>query len=337
MKSFLYRLAIFLAIQATIAALLYRNSLNEPLYGFMSAFEDKIDLLENHDEPNLIIVGGSNIIFGIDSEVMEDQVGMPTINAGLHAGLGLQFFLNIAEKYARPGDIIVLIPEYPLLSSRLYPSEECSQELIRHSRSGWQYLLETPGFDVQKYIDERGLAEFAYNMQKGCKYYGTDRLRRRREDALRPGEYSRLNFNNYGDFVGHHGQPQADELRDIDRRYYFFPSYYAKTTAAINDCARACKAKGARMYFAYCPIPECVYDRSRVSINRAHRYLRENLDIPILHGPRKTLYPESSFYDSTCHLNESAKHERTMLVANELKRRFEMIAIRKERKKSKLR
>ena len=298
----------------------------------MAAFEDKIELLENHDEPHLIIVGGSNIIFGIDSEILEEEIGLPTINAGLHAGLGLQFFLDIAEEYARPGDVIILVPEYPLLSSRLYPSDQCSQELIRQSRTGWQHLLKNPGFDLKKFIDERGLAEFAYRMQTGFKYYSADWCRKHRENAMLPGAYSRLNFNDNGDFIGHHGQPQADDLRDIHRRYYFFPSYYAETTAAINECARACEAKGAKMYFAYSPIPHSVYDRSEDSVNRAHRYLTENLEIPILHGPRKILYPESCFYDTSCHLNESTKQERTRIVASELKRRFAVIARREKRR-----
>ena len=175
MKRFLIRITIFLAIQFVIAACLYLNSLNQSQLGFMAVFDDKLKMLQDRDQPHLILIGGSNILFGIDSEQLENQIGMPTINAGLHAGLGLLLFLDIAESYVQPGDVIVLIPEYPLLSSRLYPTEECSQELLRQSRGGWKYLVRSPGFDLKEFVDSRGLAELAFNLQSGMKHHSLER------------------------------------------------------------------------------------------------------------------------------------------------------------------
>lgn len=336
MQKFLHQVAIFLAIQLLIASVFYWNSFNMPQYGFMAAFEDKIKLLEEHDEPSLILIGGSNLIFGMDSSILEQEIGLPTINTGLHAGLGLQFFLDMAEKYARPGDVILLSPEYPLLSSRLNPSEQCSHSLIRQSPTGWRHLLSNPGFDLKGFVDNRGLNEIAFHLQSGMKHYDGRRAVDRRKNALEPGAYSRLNFNANGDFVGHHGQPQADELRDINRRFYFFPSYYAKTTAAINTCAEAVEAKGAKMYFSYSPIPESIYERSQNALAKAHEYLQQHLSIPILHTPQQTLYSESCFYDTSCHLNETTKYERTRLIANRLKRQF-MVLSHQQNRRSKLR
>ena len=326
MQTFLTRLTIFLAIQFVIAACLYLNSLNKSQLGFMAVIDDKLQMLEERDQPHLILIGGSNILFGIDSEQLQEQIGMPTINAGLHAGLGLLLFLDIAETYAQPGDVIVLIPEYPLLSSRLYPTDECSQELIRQSREGWKHLVRNPGFSLKEFVDDRGLPEIAFQLQSGMKYHSLEREIRDRDENSQPGVYSRLNFNEKGDFIGHHGQPQAETLRSIERRYYFFPSIYAKTTAAINECAAAVEAKGAKLFFAYSPIPEVVFDRSKNSIEQAHLYLTEQLDIPILHGPREVLYPESCFYDTSCHLNETTKRNRTSIIAQSLQRQFMVLS-----------
>ena len=126
-------------------------------------------------------------------------------------------------------------------------------------------------------------------------------------------------------------RPQAEELRDIHRRYYFFPGVFAKTTAAINKCAAAVEAKGAKMYFAYCPVPHSLYERSIDSIDQAHKYLKEHLNIPILHGPLEVLYPDSCFYDTSVHLNESTKFERTKVVVKGLKKQFIVVSQRKKR------
>ena len=72
-------------------------------------------LTQNTSKPRLIIMGGSGTFFGIDSELMEQRLKMTVINAGMHAGLGLNVTLDLFEEYIQPGDQILLIPEYGLL------------------------------------------------------------------------------------------------------------------------------------------------------------------------------------------------------------------------------
>src|SRR5918911_1472998 len=71
----------------------------------------KAELLANVPSPRIIIFGGSNIAFGIDSELMEQKLGMPVINDGLHVALGVAP-LEEVKKYIRPGDIIIISLEY---------------------------------------------------------------------------------------------------------------------------------------------------------------------------------------------------------------------------------
>ncbi|MDB5171251.1 MAG: hypothetical protein JWN51_24 [Phycisphaerales bacterium] len=64
----------------------------------------------------LIIVGGSNALFGIDGELIERKLHVPTVNYGLHAGLPLNYMLFRVSKKMQPGDTILLDPEYDLWS-----------------------------------------------------------------------------------------------------------------------------------------------------------------------------------------------------------------------------
>src|SRR5512133_2221049 len=43
-----------------------------------------IKLLENTPSPRIILVGGSNVSFGLDAELMQRTLGVPVINDGLH-------------------------------------------------------------------------------------------------------------------------------------------------------------------------------------------------------------------------------------------------------------
>jgi len=49
----------------------------------------KLDLLKTVPSPKIVVFGGSNVAFGIDSELIEKEFGIPVINDGLNAGVSL--------------------------------------------------------------------------------------------------------------------------------------------------------------------------------------------------------------------------------------------------------
>jgi hypothetical protein len=73
-------------------------------------------LIETKGQPRVIILGGSGIFFGVDSALLEKQLGFAIINGGTHAGLGLNATLNLFLPDIQKGDRIVLIAEYGMLS-----------------------------------------------------------------------------------------------------------------------------------------------------------------------------------------------------------------------------
>lgn len=64
--------------------------------------------LRSRGNPCYIITGGSEVSFNIDPEVILEQTGLSVINAGTGAGSGLAANAEIALRYARPGDTLVL-------------------------------------------------------------------------------------------------------------------------------------------------------------------------------------------------------------------------------------
>lgn len=55
----------------------------------------------------ILLVADSNVLFGFDSVYAQSKLGYPVINMGLHAGLTLNWIMNIAERNAKPGDIVI--------------------------------------------------------------------------------------------------------------------------------------------------------------------------------------------------------------------------------------
>lgn len=64
-------------------------------------------------ERKVIILAGSNALFGIDSNKLEEITGIKTINLAVHAGFDLDFFYYKIKQHMKEGDVIVLPLELP--------------------------------------------------------------------------------------------------------------------------------------------------------------------------------------------------------------------------------
>jgi hypothetical protein len=81
-------------------------------------YKQKTAIAANIKAPTrVLLVGGSGTHFGISAQQMEQQLGLPVINLGLHAGLGLDAILGATVTQIRRGDVVVFAPEYGFLGS----------------------------------------------------------------------------------------------------------------------------------------------------------------------------------------------------------------------------
>ena len=178
-----------------------------PEHSFNAAIIDKHQLLEKTESPRIILVGGSNVAFGIDSAAIQSRFNIPVVNLGLHAGFGLGRILDDALPFLHPGDILVIIPEY-IHFSDTWNGEAQAYELIFDF--GQKRLLLSPHYRLPK-----GFISYILTNLKGVVrgYLPTNML-----------AYSRDGFNEYGDYVKHLGAN--------DRLY--IPSNTAGSTAPLD-------------------------------------------------------------------------------------------------------
>lgn len=65
--------------------------------------------------PRLLITGGSGAHYTLNSELIEQGLGLPVINLGLDGPIGLDVILPSVIDQVKPGDYVLLIPEYLIL------------------------------------------------------------------------------------------------------------------------------------------------------------------------------------------------------------------------------
>ncbi len=89
------------------------------------------------DKPKLLVIGGSNSLFGFDSYTLESLMGRPVVNLSGHAGLPLNFHIRMALKYAKPDDIVLMPLEFAYYASTPSPT---GWEIANLSSWGAKYV-----------------------------------------------------------------------------------------------------------------------------------------------------------------------------------------------------
>jgi len=262
---------------------------------YLAAAIDKHQLLIDIPSPRIILIGGSNLAFSVDSEEIENRLGMPVINMGLHAGLGLRYMVDEIIPYIREGDIVIIIPEYAhFISISLdgRPSELGAViKLCRQCVSG----IHTP--------TQIG------NVVVGILSESEGDLLRVVEDSGTGKPYSRDSFNRFGDNVAHLNLPvpgnQGARITDLS---VLTPNPAIKF---LNYSQEHIKEKGARVFFMFPSIPETDYKTAEKDFLFLQELLQTELDIPILGTIQDFVFPEDFFYDTIYHLNGVGRSYRT--------------------------
>jgi len=275
----------------------YRNIYNASL-------SDKLDRLNTIYEPKIILVGNSNIAFGIDSELIETSLGMPVVNLGLHGGLGNAFHEEIAKQNINKGDIVVVChSDFSDLDN--IPDPELA--LITYDNQSNIF----PVFRKKDYIDL--IKAYPTYLRKSYKLWLTD------EGNIKKSKpYSRDAFNKYGDVVF-----KPNELKVKE-------DYFKKNTVALpkinnicinrlNELCEYCLSQGAFLVIAGYPIARGKYNKySEEEYVKFQNELIDVLNCPVISDYKNYFYPYDYFYDFSLHLNEKGRQARTRQLISDL-------------------
>ncbi len=114
-KNFILVGFIFVILIFISYILTFFFQLHAPLkaeYWINSAYKYKDFKAKTIKKKKIIIISGSNSLFGINSEIIENITGYPVINLAVHAGLDIDFLYYKIKNHIKEGDIIVMPLEF---------------------------------------------------------------------------------------------------------------------------------------------------------------------------------------------------------------------------------
>ncbi len=306
---------------------------------FYGALDAKVDRLDSIEGNKIVVLGGSSVAFGIDSEMIEQATpGFEVVNFGLYADLGTKLMLDLSEDAIRAGDIIILAPELDPQTLSLYFS----------GASTWKAFDNDPSLLLR--LKKENLSSmwgsmFAHSINK-LKYALT-------EKPELDNAYHSKNFNKYGDFEwkGENEAYAPTENKMAATGYYQsstpinpdISTYASDFIDYINDYVKRMTARGATVYYNWCPmnryaivgelyddkgnlrtdgngnaVEGCIED-DELPLEKIAQFeadLAAALDCPILGSFTDYIYEPEYMYDSNFHLNEAGviKHTVNLLT-----------------------
>lgn len=274
---------------------------------YMAAIIDKTDAFESVETPRIVFMGGSNLAFGLDCRKIRDALGMRVVNSGLHAGLGLKFMSEQIIEHAKPGDIIVLCPEYQqFYGNRLY--------------GRGNFLMRTLCLYPQsiRYLTSFGQFE---ELIKGAPVYLKNNLQNimRSKDNLNT-VYNRYAFNEFGDVQSHH--EKDSELTESNIRIHMLKEdeINENTLDVLNGLETHLSGMGIKAYYLFPCIPKVWHKRNVEKIGQIYTRLQSDLKMTMIGTPGEFVYPNHFFFDTIYHLDKEGTEKRTLQVIDLMKK-----------------
>jgi|GEM_PF-1818071 len=328
---YLGTIALTLALGAVfyIGTFLYQiGALVSAEYWIYDAQVVKHELLaRNQDKNKLIFAAGSSAFFGIDSQRVEQALGMPTINLGLHIGRPVHFLLNEMTPYLKRGDVVVLPLEYEHYRSMTpYSDWFTNQVMAWYPEYFWQLETTEKLRFLRSVLPQRVLLGVLAKLMGDHLERVQSRERKNPSDILRlvhaawnnhahqPDKmYSFLNLDPHGDAIvstpeqplEYSGNPYKLDLDFIESGYFW---------GALQEFFVNCQARGIQVYITWPPTMKDRLDLTSPRIQPSVRAIADKvrkLGIPILGNPSDFQYDAELFTGSIYHLTPQGRAEHT--------------------------
>lgn len=301
MKLFIKKLLTFLSIQIILIILFCIILLQSiPLFeeSYTSSLIDKLDRLESINDPKIVLIGNSNLSFGINSKLIEDELHMPTVNMGLQGSLGNAFHEEMAKINIGAGDIIIISHTSYYDNDKIEDTTLALCTLENH-KILWNLVRDGDKKDLIKAIPSYALLVVKNLIIKST--------------YTEP--YSRNSFNEFGDVYTLRTETKYNP-KDSSKP----PRINNTCVDRINELNRLVLENNAYLLVAAYPIniadSPILYDE----FIQFQSELKDALDCPVISNYTDYFFDSSLFYDTLYHLTTEGADLRTHLLIEDIKK-----------------
>lgn len=302
MKKFLKRIFIFL----TLGGLIFVSGMFLPTTPKASKYvlfskKTKDSLLQNVSSPRIVFIGGSNIVFELNCQLIKDSLNLNPINTGSTATVGLTYMINNTEPYIRKGDIVVLSPEYQHYFGKFAYG---NQDMLR--------MVFDVDFETIKTLNK---LQWINLIKKSPSYFASKFNYKEYINVRTDPVYNLSIYNEFGDSVNHWDLKKSEITPDdFSKR-----SFNNRLIKELLDFEKRMIKKGVKIYFTYPGFQSTSFDLNKSKIEKVEKELN-NAGFNLLGTAERYRMPDSLMFDTPYHLIREGVKYRTELLIQDLQK-----------------
>jgi hypothetical protein len=272
----------------------------------------------------IVLIGGSNLGFGVDSDLLERKTGCPAVNMGMNGYLGVSFLLEETRPFLRRGDIVVIAFEYDGYFKSAYGTGTAQLAVVKARPASLSYLDFSQRFAVMTavpYAAQKKVLRLIHEAMISVSPSGTiSTSTEESATALLSRVESVAGLNDKGDVIAHLEVNWPYELEDgVDAtstpRNKDVISLIRKFTESLRD-------QGVDVLVSYTPIVDDYYRRHAGPIDALYSALRKAEPIVALGPPSRYVFERGMMFDTVYHLNAQGRRLRTERLAGDIARHY---------------
>lgn len=265
--------------------------------------------------PKVLVVGASNVEYGIRASLLQSELDIPVINFGQIASLGPGIILDTVESVAKPGDLIVLSLEHFFFTgdytdgvSATKALFSCKTDALFHLPIG-ELLFQVfaqPAGDVLEGLGRRFLPWLGFTSAY---------------PAIKLQAIAKHNVN--GDYTEALASTRTLEMVSFVKAHpagtTFKFSRQSRGAKAVERLARWARQNGVKVVVAWPSVYWPDYNDAVKAGFEAQTAFYRSLGFPVLGSHTDGMTPLDTFYNTNNHLTAEAAVVRTTRLATALR------------------
>ena len=274
-------------------------------------YNKKIEVAEGIKTPKVVVVAGSNALFGVDSEMLSKYFKKRVVNFGVNAGVELPVTLYMAKRVIKRGDTVLMPLEYPMYSY----DGECGEQMIdfvlsRIPKLFWKLSLKEE-FYIVWHVSFTRVWDGYFNISK---------------KPMMVGVYGIKNLGKNGDQINtevrYRSRDMLESLKKLKPERY--GEKFEKESLGweyLGEFVKWCDSRDVRVVF----MPSTLMRDKRYFEDKKERWFYTHLaDMVKSHGwefagePYLYMYNRDMYFNTNFHLINKARKRRTRQMIRDL-------------------
>lgn len=260
-----------------------------------SYYDKKVSYAQSIKSNKIVISAGSNALYGLNANRIENELKIPTVNFAVNAGLNHDYIFYKTKKVLKAGDIVIIPDEYQHLIWNGELSKTKIQYILTYDRTYFNTLSLKEKIKIINTISLKNM----YLSLKEQYHFNQNSIDKGKNKTNRS-----LDLN--GDKIDNEGY-YPKKIANTNSPFPLNPDNPFETQGLLDIIAfnTWCQAHNVTLYMTF---PNMVklksYENTKYKtyFKKLITFYRKN-HIRFLGQPYDFMYPENYFHDTNYHLN----------------------------------